>query len=130
MIRIVAAGNVRDGMSSLNGSMWSSLAPARHPERRLGLAVFLHELLQLRTNHKRAVGSVWILREIILMIIFRRIEFLQRHNLGRDRVLILRGSLLLHLLGGRFLRLIGIQNDRAILRAAVRALAIQRRRIV
>jgi len=47
---------------------------------------FQLQLLQLRPDHKRAVGGVGIVLVVILMVVFRFVEFLQWLDLGDNGV--------------------------------------------
>ena len=90
----------------------------------------LLNLLHLRTDDRLAVRLPGIFVVVILVVRLGLVEFFQRHDLRDDRRLEVRLRLQLGFLGGQLLRLAAVKNDRAVLRAAVRALAVQRGGIV
>ncbi len=79
-----------------------------------------------------AVGLERIVREIFLVIIFGQVELVERGHLGHDGVVpnACCADLLDDLLGDLLLLLIVIEDGRAVLRAHVRALAVERGRVV
>src|ERR1700730_13124280 len=114
---------------SPDGALTSRIAP------QIGLEFVGERLLKFfkfRPNDRRAVGLSGIIHKVVLMILFRRIERGERLNLGDDgRVerprcvefpLVMLGKLLL-------LRVV-VENDRAVLRPEVVALAIPSGRVV
>ena len=64
------------------------------------------------------------------MVVLRRVEFLERHYFRDDRVMEILLRRNLRLLGLELLLFVVIQNDGAIGRAHIRALAVQRRGVV
>src|SRR3954454_16103994 len=104
-------------------------------QRRLLDVVLRKDLLQvldLRDVVEGNIGLVRVQRQVVLMIVFRRIEPLQRADLGHDRLLVDLGGVELGDIGLRHLLLliIGSEDRRTILRTGVRALAVQLRRVM
>ena len=96
------------------------------------MLILLPEFGYFGGDDELAVPLVWIAREVLLMIIFSRIEGLKRHNLGDDGVGKkqpggkLRNDIfsLSLLLSGR------IEDSRAVLGAHICALAVECGRVV
>ncbi len=96
------------------------------------MRILLPEFGYFGGDDELAVPLVWIAREVLLMIIFSRIEGLERRKLGDDGVgkKLFGGKLrdnffrLSLLLGG------GVEDCRAVLGAHIRALAVERGRVV
>src|SRR5256885_17166313 len=64
----------------------------------------LFELLQLGTDHVRAVRNMRVLAEIILMVFLRDVKFRQRANLRDNRLIEMSGCNILLFLCGFVLR--------------------------
>src|SRR5882672_5898425 len=92
----------------------------------------LLQVLDLRDVVEGNIGLVRVQRQVVLVIVLRRIERLQRADLGHDRLLVDLGGVELGDIGLRHLLLlvIGGEDRRAILRAGVGALAVQLGRVV
>src|SRR4051812_31317461 len=93
---------------------------------------FLVKFLDLRPDYKLTVLLPRIQIEVVLVVLLRRIELFERRDFGHDRRRkgFRRIQLLLVLLRDSALLIVVIKNRRPILRAAVVALAIERRRIM
>jgi hypothetical protein len=78
------------------------------------------------------LATVWMTRGIVLMVGLGRIESLQRDYLSHDRARKNFGFFELRNVGFRnsFLFVVGVEDDRAILAALIRTLAIELRWIV
>ncbi len=84
------------------------------------------ELLDFGFYHDRTIGLVTVLVEVILMIIFSRIEYAKSAYFSHDWIgpYFLLVQFLLVVLGERTLLLIVIEDDRAVLRTDVVSLSI------
>ena len=90
----------------------------------------MREFFQLGRDDGLAVTGVGILVEVVLVVTFGWEEFLQRHDLGDDRLGEAFRRCRLGLFSNGPLGVAGKKNDRAILRADVGTLTIGRGRIV
>src|SRR4030095_9692740 len=83
--------------------------------------------LYLRNVVEDNVGLVRVQRQIVLVIVFRRIERVELVDLGRDPLLVALRRMELGDVGLRhfFLLVIGEEDRRAILRADIGALAVE-----
>ena len=92
----------------------------------------LAELGYLRRNHCHTVRLVWISGKVLLVIIFCHIERVQWDDFGNDGIVkdLLCLKLLDHTLCNILLFLVVLKDRRAVLRADVRTLAVERGGIV
>src|SRR3989339_20072 len=90
------------------------------------------EFLYLRFNYDAAISLPGILFIVLLMIIFRLIKCLKRHEFSHDRHFPQLRFLNYpdHLFGKTILFLTAIENHRAILRAYVCPLTVQGSRVM
>src|SRR6266511_985040 len=108
------------------------------PATRLGgralhaIAKVLADLPHLRRRIEEDVGAERIALGVVLVIGLGRVEAVEPHDLGHDRAVEdVRGIDLLDVrLSDAALLVVGGEDDRPILPAAIRALAIARRRVV
>src|SRR5205807_2444104 len=106
---------------------------ASHARRRLQLpAIPRAELGDFGRNDGPAVRLLPVEFEILLMVVLRLVEGLRRRHLGDDRVAPDPGGRQVpdHLLGGGLLGVAVVEDRRAILRALVRTLPVERGRVV
>jgi hypothetical protein len=92
--------------------------------------LFLLQLVQLGGDDHLAVGRARMVVKILLVIILRLVKFCERHDLSDDQVLEVLLRFGLGFLGHQLLHFVAIKDDGAIGRAHVRALAVQRGRVV
>jgi hypothetical protein len=79
--------------------------------------------IDLRLVDHRNVAIVRVMRRIVLVVGFRRVESFKRNHLGRERRSIdLRGAELFDVGAGDLLLFVAEKNRRAALRSGVRAL--------
>src|SRR5262245_16641915 len=52
-----------------------------------GLGQLIDQLVELGPDHERAIGSVRVVVEVILVILLRRVELSERNNLRDDGIL-------------------------------------------
>ena len=83
------------------------------------------QFLELGGDDELAVALVFVGVVIILMIILRGIKRLERNDLGDNRVLEPFGGFGFGGFGGRFLRVVAVKDDGAVLGAMVGALAVE-----
>ena len=92
----------------------------------------LAELGYLGSDHSHAVGLVRIIGKVLLVIILGHVELIELHDLGDDgfapNVLVV--QLFNELLSLSLLFVIVIENRRAILSAHIRALTVERGRVM
>src|SRR6266403_4383119 len=128
-----AGSREEDTVNSLKSPSVGHLGAA-HQRRFLDVVLGenLLQVLDLRNVVIGNIGLVGVQRQVVLMIGLRRIKRFQRADLGHDRLLVDLGGVELGDIGLRNLLLFvaGGKDRRAILRAGVRALAVQLRRVV
>lgn len=92
----------------------------------------LAELYHLRRDDRHAVGLMGIIGKIFLMVIFRHVELRERRDLGDDgiRPQTRLGQFADDRLGVRALRFVVEEDCRAVLRPHVRALTVERGRVM
>src|ERR1017187_8019187 len=93
---------------------------------------FIAKLLQLGRDDESAIGLLWIIREIFLVVILGDEERGGRPQLGDDRAA--EGAFVVEfgdeLFGSRALRVVVKEDDAAVLRPGIVALAVHRRGVV